>query len=126
MTKHFQGQYVSEVGRDIVQQSQECKPEDLQHIAHEHARAIVEMSKKLPHLLFIDTDINITKSYSKFLFNEDLIVEPHVEEANRCDLYLYLNNDVPFIQDGTRLTESERNRLDCYHRRQLEEVNINS
>ena len=80
--------------------------------------------RELKRILFIDTDINTTKSYSKFLFHQKLEVENWIEKANKCDLYLYLDNDAPFIQDGTRLSEEDRNKLDSFHKKQLNESGI--
>ena len=38
---------------------------------------------------------------------------------NRAHQYIYLTNDVPFIQDGTRLDETDRDLLDVSHRNTL-------
>ncbi|NME68599.1 AAA family ATPase [Flammeovirga aprica] len=120
----FKSEYVSEAGRDIVENSNTCNAHDLMDIAQTHANLILQKSKKLDRILFIDTDINITKSYSKFLFNQELYVEEWIEEANKCDLYIYLDNDAPFIQDGTRLSEPDRNTLDGFHKTQLKRAGI--
>lgn len=69
--------------------------------------------------LFVDTDLNITRSYSKFLFGKDLRVDKWVEAANQFDLYLYLENDAPYVQDGTRLDQQRRDALDTFHRQEL-------
>ncbi|MCW3786009.1 AAA family ATPase [Marinilabiliaceae bacterium AAT] len=46
-------------------------------------------------------------------------------QANQCDLYLYLDKDAPYVQDGTRLTEDDRNTLDSYHKNTLKKHGIN-
>ncbi|KXX71074.1 AAA family ATPase [Flammeovirga sp. SJP92] len=120
----FKTEYVSEAGRDIVENSNTCNAHDLKDIAQTHANLILQKGKKLDRILFIDTDINITKSYSKFLFNQELYVEDWIEEANQCELYIYLDNDAPFIQDGTRLSEPDRNRLDGFHKAQLKRAGV--
>jgi HTH-type transcriptional repressor of NAD biosynthesis genes len=124
LANYFNCDYVSEVGRDIVENTNTCQVEDLNKIAETHANKIILKERELKRILFIDTDINTTKSYSKFLFHQKLEVENWIEKANKCDLYLYLDNDAPFIQDGTRLSEEDRNKLDSFHKKQLNESGI--
>ncbi len=52
------------------------------------------------------------------------MLDNHVYDANRANLYLYLSNDVKFVQDGTRMDEESRNRLDASHRETLNEHDI--
>lgn len=40
------------------------------------------------------------------------------------NLYLYLNNDVEYLQDGTRLSETDRNLLDLSNREILQEHHV--
>ena len=75
-------------------------------------------------ILICDTDINITKSYSRFLFNQELIVDNWIEASNTFDLHIFLETDCPFVQDGTRLTEDERNQLSLFHKQQLQRAGI--
>jgi len=124
LANFFNADYVSEVGREIVENTNTCRQEDLLKIAETHASKILLKEKALNKMLIIDTDINITKSYSKFLFNQELEVENWIDYANKCDFYLYLDNDAPFIQDGTRLSESDRNKLDRFHKKQLNKAGI--
>ncbi|MFT3702752.1 MAG: AAA family ATPase [Agriterribacter sp.] len=125
LADHFKATLVSEAGRDIVDDSKNFAFEDLYTIAVEHARRISEAIAGKSQLVIIDTDIHITKSYAHFVFNKPLTVNKAINEANKADLYLYLNNDVPYIQDGTRLNEKERNDLDISHRRVLDNHGIN-
>lgn len=125
LANYFNADYVSEAGREIVENTNTCQSDDLLKIAEAHANKILLKEKDLNRMLFIDTDINITKSYSQFLFNQKLEVDNWIENANKCDLYLYLDNDSPFVQDGTRLTENNRNKLDSFHKKQLNESGIN-
>ena len=48
-----------------------------------------------------------------------MIVENWIEEANKMDLYLFLDIDVPHIQDGTRLDLQRRNELTIFHQKEL-------
>ena len=124
LAKHFDTIHVTEVARNIVSHTEEVTAKDLSRIAQQHALAILKNIENANKLLFIDTDLNITKSYSKFLFNEPLLVENWIEDANAAHLYLYLDSDCAYVQDGTRLSEKRRQILDGFHRQQLKEANI--
>ena len=115
---------VAEVGRELIPDSQSFDYDDLYLIASEHANKIDNAHLENSPLLIIDTDIHTTKSYANFVFGKPLNVDENIYNSNKADLYLYLNNDVKFIQDGTRLNENERNLLDLSHRQILKEHNI--
>ena len=117
LKKHFKCSLVSEAGRDLIADSNEFCYEDLQLVAKEHARRIDQAVLSDSPLVIIDTDIHITKSYSIFCFGKELEIAPEIYKANKANLYLYLNNDFEYIQDGTRLSEEERNLLDASHRK---------
>ncbi|MCU0430997.1 MAG: AAA family ATPase [Cytophagaceae bacterium] len=114
---HFQTSFVSEAARELVSVTTECRYEDLEKIAIAHAQAILRKRPSANKLLFIDTDHHITQSYSWYLFQRELPLPAWIEEANRGDLYLFLQPDAPYVQDGTRLSEEERLLLHGYHSR---------
>lgn len=124
LAKHYNATAVFEAGRDIIPDSNDFSINDLYLVADEHARRIRLSEIQDSPLIIIDTDIHITKSYGRFSFNEDLTLDKHVYDANKADLYLYLSNDVEFVQDGTRMDEIERNKLDISHREILKEHDI--
>ncbi|WP_183563258.1 AAA family ATPase [Mucilaginibacter sp. SP1R1] len=124
LAEHFNTVAAPEMAREILEHTRDCTPQDLVQIAELHAHAINDKIKQANKLLFIDTDVNITQSYSRFLFHEELIVPDWVTEANRCGLYLYLDVDAPYIQDGTRLNEPDRLKLNESHRQELESLGI--
>lgn len=119
LAAHFQTIYVPEMARDIIEGTEDCTEEHLQQIAALHAKTINEKIKGANKLLFVDTDLNITRAYSQFLFEKELIVPEWIEAANRFDLYLFLDADAPHVQDGTRLALQERNRLQEFHKAEL-------
>jgi HTH-type transcriptional repressor of NAD biosynthesis genes len=124
LSEHFNCTGVLEAGRDIITDSNDFGIKDLYLIAREHAARIDRAAKGVSPLLIIDTNIHITLSYGEFTFNTELSVDRDIYESNRADLYLYLNNDAPFVQDGTRLSEEDRNRLDISHRRVLDKYGV--
>jgi HTH-type transcriptional repressor of NAD biosynthesis genes len=116
---------VTEAARGIVDITEQCTFNDLFTIAKVHATAILNAVKEANKFLIVDTDINITKSYARFLFDRELTVDDWIEEANKCDLYLFLENDAPFVQDGTRLPKQERDALNEFHKAEFRNKGIN-
>lgn len=124
LAAHFNAGSVLEAGRDLIADSNEFTLDDLYAVARAHADAINRASVADKPLVFIDTDIYITLSYGEFAFNEVLEIDDEIFTANKATLYLYLNNDVPYFQDGTRLSEADRNQLDFSHRWILEKYGV--
>jgi HTH-type transcriptional repressor of NAD biosynthesis genes len=124
LAKHFNCSKVMEAGREIIENSNSFSIEDLHTVAKVHAQQIENAVSGDSPVVIIDTDIFITKSYCRFMFKQELEVEEKIYESNFAKLYLYLDNDVEYFQDGTRLSLSERNLLDQSHRQVLKENNI--
>jgi len=119
LAQYYNCSFVLEAGRELIPDSTDFNFDDLLKVANEHAKRIdVAMLGDSP-LVIIDTDIHITKSYAKFAFERELSVNEHIYHINKADLYLYLNNDAPYYQDGTRLNKMERDSLDQSHREVL-------
>ncbi|AFM06190.1 cytidyltransferase-related enzyme [Bernardetia litoralis DSM 6794] len=125
LANHFQTSFVHEAGREYISHSEHFAYQDLEIVAKKHAQNIekIVLKSRTP-LILIDTDIYITKSYSIFAFNKELIVNDEIYEINKADLYFYLCNDAEYIQDGQRLTEENRNKLDFFHRKILKEHTV--
>ena len=124
LATHFKCSFVMEAGREIIPNSNAFQFDDLYLVAAEQAKRINEAVLNDSPLVIIDTDIHTTKSYAQFIFGKKLEVSNEVYKANQANLYLYLNNDVEFFQDGTRLSEAERNLLDRSHREVLTDHGI--
>jgi HTH-type transcriptional repressor of NAD biosynthesis genes len=119
LAKHYNTVFVPEMAREIIEKTEECTYEDMARIAALHATAIRKKVTEANRIIFVDTDITTTRSYSVFLFNEELATDPWIEEANIFDLRLFLEPDCDYVQDGTRLSEKERNRLSDHHKKRL-------
>lgn len=123
LSSYFETEYCPEVGDEIVEETaQDTNIEVLKEIGIEHAKRILKHTRLSDKLLFVDTDLNITKSYGKFLFNEDLEYPEWVNKANEMDMYIYLHPDTPFIQNGRRLEKEQRNKLAQSHLAQLKKT----
>lgn len=112
--------YIKETGRDIVHDSNMITTYNLTEIAYRHRKKIEKASEKYP-ILLIDTDLNTTHAYSRFCFNTDI---PRGNITTENTLYLYLNNDVKYVQDGTRFSKADRDKLDLINRQIMKEYNI--
>lgn len=107
--------YVTEAGDDIVSNTTKTEEQQIKEIAAEHAKRILRQTRKTNRVLFCDTDLLITKSYSKFLFGKIPVFEPWIEQANKMDLYIYLMPEAPYVQNGRRLEKDERDKLHENH-----------
>ncbi|PJJ59346.1 AAA family ATPase [Hymenobacter chitinivorans] len=124
LAAHFGATLVLEAARDLIADSNHFTPDDLQQVVAEHTRRIAQAVRGGQALVIIDTDVHITQSYAHLTWGRELAVSPAVYATHRADLYLYLAADVPFVQDGTRLSATERQRLDHSHRQMLQRHNV--
>ena len=115
LAKRYHTNFVQEWGRVICPNTDECTFDMIMEIGKSHAKDIQEKIRTSNKILFSDTDLNTTKMYSYFLFNKMPIFEQWIEEVNKFDLHIFLENDAPYIDDGTRLNEERRNELRDYH-----------
>lgn len=120
----FKTTFVPEAARSFMGHTQECTYEMLMEIAVAHANSILEKKTMANKVLFLDTDIFVTKSYARHLFRKELVVPGWVMEANASALHIFLETDAPFVQDGTRLARSEREILGQSHKKILQEHRI--
>lgn len=124
LAARFPATLVPEVGREMVPDSNVFSKALLEKVAAAHARAITEGCAALKPLVLIDTDVHITQSYAHSRFGSYLDLPPEIYEENQADLYLYFTSDLTFEQDGTRLEESERNKLEESHRQTLADFGV--
>jgi HTH-type transcriptional regulator, transcriptional repressor of NAD biosynthesis genes len=110
---------VEEAARELIVDSNDFSENDLVKVAQAHAEAILVAKQELNPLVIIDTDVYITQSYADFKLGKPLDLPNYIYQLNQPDLRLYLDASVPHIQDGGRLSESDRNQLDHFHRKTL-------
>lgn len=124
LSHYFGANLVTEAGREIVENSNEFTQKQLYKIIQEHTNQIKEAHKDAKPIMIMDTDIHITQSYSKYAFGEYMDIDKSIYKLHHADLYIYLSNDVPFVQDGTRMNLDMRNALDKSHRQTLKDFHI--
>ena len=124
LAKHYNTLWVPELGRQMIPDTRECSFDDLKWVGTAHAKTILTSVRSANKVLFVDTDMVITKSYAKHLFNRELNFPWWVEDANKMDLHIFLEQNAPYVDDGTRLPVKERNILSVTHEKGFKEAGI--
>lgn len=113
LAKYYNTTYVEEKGRDICEFAggyENMIPSDYEEILYRHKVSEIENQRKANKLLFIDTDCMVTKYYLELQFkdadidyyNKESQLASTIHRLNKYDLILFLEPDVPWVQDGTR------------------------
>lgn len=133
LTKHlaklYNTNYVEEYGRRMCEEMGGYEgiftPDLFPIIAYGHKmdehRAINYSNK----VLFVDTEIIVTQYFSELLSGSDPILDT-ISDYNYYDLWLYLEPDIEWVQDGIRSygTDEERRRNNEKLKRMLDEKGI--
>ena len=109
LAHRFNTNYIEEVGRDLSQRSGTdmlMLPEDFTEILLQHKINEFHMIKHSHKVLFIDTDALITQFFMMFLNGQEIeknvLLSNAIDALTTYDLILFLEPDVPFVQDGDR------------------------
>lgn len=114
LAKLYNTSWSEEVGRYYAQKylggSEEYfVDEDFRRIAHLQYEQDYEALRSANKICFFDTDATITQYYSlMYMGHENEHVEQYVD-PEKYDLVLMLTPQVPFVDDGQRLPEADRN-----------------
>lgn len=100
----YNTRYVEEYGRTFYERigDEETLPEDYQQIAFEqkfHEKHQLERANKV---LFVDTEANVTNYYSQLYLKEWDDVVAAIAKAQDYDLWIFLEPDVTWVNDGYR------------------------
>jgi HTH-type transcriptional repressor of NAD biosynthesis genes len=124
LAHYFDANLVTETGQEIIDNAPNFAKSDLESIIEQHNDKIRKNQKKAQPLMIMDTDIHITQSHAKYTLGEYLDVSPKTYKLQRANLYLFLNNDVPFIEENYHVTKKMRDELDKSHRQTLKYFRI--
>lgn len=113
LAAHYGGVIVPEFGRVWCEAyGIDLKPSDLLCIAKGHQALTMAAAKRGLPWLFLDTDPLMTAVWSDMLFGTR---DPWFAGFNAtADLYLLLDIDLPWIDDGTRMFGGEEDRRRFY------------
>ncbi|WP_279577036.1 multifunctional transcriptional regulator/nicotinamide-nucleotide adenylyltransferase/ribosylnicotinamide kinase NadR [Planococcus ruber] len=96
--------YVEEYGRTFYEDigAEIAIESDFPKIAFEHKYHEEEQAKRANKLLFIDTEANVTQYFSWAYLGYEQPILDHVADLQRYDLWLFLEPDVEWVDDGMR------------------------
>lgn len=101
--------YVEEWGRTYYERlgTYETLESDFPEIAFEHQYQIKEQLKKANKLLFVDTEALVTQFFSIAYEGKTQPVLHEIAKLQQFDLWLFLEPDVDWVDDGTRVFGAE-------------------
>lgn len=110
LAKFYNTNYVNEVGRDICKEAggiDNMQPKDFVEILLAHKLLELKKLKETNKVMFIDTEASVTLYYLNLLYGKDDLKDidslgNSIINLSDYDLYLFLEPDVKWIQDGTR------------------------
>lgn len=130
LAKYYNTTHVEEAGRYICDEAggiDNMKPRDYFDILFKHKEMEREALKNANKVLIIDTDSLITLYYYTLGFENTDEYDPrfksiaeNISSLNNYDLYIFLEPDVKWVQDGTRTYGSDDVRQD--NNRKLKEI----
>lgn len=107
LAKLYNTVHVEEYGRTICEEVGGCETilteEYFPYIAYGHKMKEYEALKRANKLLFIDTEAIVTQYYSELYTGRTFPVLDEVAREQKYDLWLFLEPDVPWIDDGLRV-----------------------
>ncbi|MDQ0270997.1 multifunctional transcriptional regulator/nicotinamide-nucleotide adenylyltransferase/ribosylnicotinamide kinase NadR [Cytobacillus purgationiresistens] len=102
----FNTSYVEEYGRTFYERLGGCEritiPEDYPEIAFEHKYHEKMQLQKANKVLFIDTEATVTQYFSQAYLGEQQPILNEIIKLQKYDLWLFLEPDVKWVNDGTR------------------------
>lgn len=120
LAKIYNTTYVEEYGRTLCEELGGCDgimvKEDYQRIAYGHKMEEFKAIEKANKLVFIDTEAIVTQFYSNLYNDEHQQVLDEVVKLQDYDLWLFLEPDVKWVDDGLRVhgEESARDQNNQY------------
>jgi HTH-type transcriptional regulator, transcriptional repressor of NAD biosynthesis genes len=111
LAKIYNTSYVSEYGRTVCEELGGCDgiivKEDYHKIAYGHKLEEWKAIEKANKVVFIDTEAIVTQFYSKLYNREHQSVLDEIAKLQDYDLWLYLEPDVKWVNDGLRVHGAE-------------------
>lgn len=112
LAKIYNTTYVEEYGRTFCEELGGCDgimvKEDYQRIAYGHKMEEYKAIEKANKLVFIDTEAIVTQFYSNLYNNEHQQVLDEIATLQDYHLWLFLEPDVKWVDDGLRVHGEEK------------------
>ncbi|MED1793103.1 multifunctional transcriptional regulator/nicotinamide-nucleotide adenylyltransferase/ribosylnicotinamide kinase NadR [Brevibacillus nitrificans] len=107
LAKLYNTVFVEEYGRTVCEEVGGCETilteEFYPHIAYGHKMKEYEAIKQANKVLFVDTEAVVTQFYSELYTGRTFSVLDQVAKEQQYDLWLYMEPDVPWVDDGLRV-----------------------
>lgn len=124
LAAHYHTVFVPEAARRIVPTTASCTWENLFTVADTHAADIRTQLPEASRFLFVDTEIRTTEVFGQYLFGRMPEFDAAITETNTFHDYLFLEADFPFVQDGTRLEQQDREQMNALLKNHLTDKGI--
>ncbi len=114
LAERLGGVAVPEYGRDAfpwADPGYEARPEHLEKIAYAHRTSVEQAAGRAVRYLISDTEAVTTEVWSEFYLGAVPAGVRRAVATQRFDLVLYLEADVPWVDDGVRSWQSDRARF---------------
>lgn len=112
LAKLYNTNYVEEYGRTICEElggyDGILTKDIFSHIAYNHKVLEYDAYKKANKVVFIDTEAIVTQYYSELCLGERNPLMDIVAENQEYDLWIYLEPDVQWVNDGLRIYGDEK------------------
>ena len=109
LAEAYRTRFVPEYARDYLERrAGEVRFEDMEPIARGQLASETALSRSANRVLFSDTDLLTTRIWSETLFGRCDAFVAAAAEAQRHDLYLLTDVDVPFVPDVIRYLPHRR------------------
>ncbi|CAM4135597.1 multifunctional transcriptional regulator/nicotinamide-nucleotide adenylyltransferase/ribosylnicotinamide kinase NadR [Lederbergia lenta] len=107
LARIFNTRYVEEYGRTYYEKFKDCvsvtQESDYHEIAFEQKYHEKMQAERANKVLFIDTEAIVTQYYSELYVNKNQEILTSIAKLQDYDLYLFLEPDVVWVDDGTRV-----------------------
>lgn len=123
LAKHYQTLWVPEVAKEIVT-SNRFNREDIIEIGRAQTERIFQLKKNANKLLICDTDLITTQIYSRHYLKVVPPVLYQMENMVHYDHYFLFDIDVPWVADGMRDLNEERQEMFNIFKHELERRKI--
>lgn len=111
LASHYKTQYVHEVGRDYCERYDDNLTIDIfDDIAIDHYRLTRDKLGISNRFIFIDSEAVVTQYYLNMYFKTQSSLIDEIIKKQDFDLVLYLEPDVPWIDDGLRFSGKDEER----------------
>jgi len=106
LSEHYDTNFTAEYGREYTEESgtDNLVLKDFENIAEEHMYRHCRDSHKSEKVLFVDTEAITTKIFAEMYLDGEVNSKAldEIIERQKFDLWLLMDIDIPWVDDGTR------------------------